>query len=946
MKKRYLAAGALALTCASCLALTGCDLFGSNSGNGGNGGGDLSGITGPTVTQSQWQNVFGNEKYNKNFTTDISATVTVQAVSGAEKNTSKVKGLFCADGGKNYSSIYGDGYKIEMYELHNASDDYFWVRYDDGAEWEREKVNGLPLSAVVLADYAECYNCFEYDSKTKSYEATEKGLGQITDIYVSSLMGGSSAIAGMTLELTEASFTLENGLPVGAHMRLLMQDDMGLFVDQDLDYTFFDFGTTTVSFPKQIQEWLDQNGVDTEEPPQGEIVVPTPSGAISEREWREIFENENNCVNLTSKLYAEAYATVKSPSGQSETEVTNAYLSLSREGNKFHAYLNDMENEPEDSFAYLHGDEFYYWRYNEKGELESDVSNASDVNQFSLLTFSNYADCYGYFAYNEKTDRYEVTKSGLKEMLAVIKNDSANNEMIFQQCDTLAECYFVIQDGKVVEAKILGTVNQTELGMTLTGEVEMRYEFTDYGTTEVVYPNEIQKQIDLLGEPNQPAPTPSGKISEKEWRNIFQANAENFTADFSGTVVSKHNGESQNITLEGKFFNNGVKSRTVSKVYIPGYGGATTEMYTYSANGEKRCWVEIAGGGFSEQESPEFSTDNISLYDYVDLYAGFTYNVNTGRYEANASGLNMLTQRLMESLGSVPDMYDEVEITECAFVLGSNVPFELTMTVIMTQSAYGMKVESVETITYEFSDFGTTRVRFPAEIQEQIDGNEDNFPDEHKHVGDGKYVEIGEEHYQSCRDCGAPMYDKHVYVGGVCICGAKQNTTQPDPAPEKPSVTEGTYGLEYSLTADGKGYAVEGIGTAKDSAIVIPAEYKGLPVKEIRNSAFAYDESITSVVISESVSVIGSSAFRGCNALEYIVIAQSVESIGSSAFRDCTSLVAVYYAGAASDWEYVNVGSSNNPLIKAEMYFYSASKPVTAGNYWYLSSDGVTPVQW
>ena len=67
--------------------------------------------------------------------------------------------------------------------------------------------------------------------------------------------------------------------------------------------------------------------------------------------------------------------------------------------------------------------------------------------------------------------------------------------------------------------------------------------------------------------------------------------------------------------------------------------------------------------------------------------------------------------------------------------------------------------------------------------------------------------------------------------------------------------------------------------------------------------------SLTSVVIPDSVTSIGSLAFRDCYSLTSVVIPDSVTSIGSMAFRDCTSLTIYCEAtsrpsGWYSDWNY------------------------------------------
>ena len=76
-------------------------------------------------------------------------------------------------------------------------------------------------------------------------------------------------------------------------------------------------------------------------------------------------------------------------------------------------------------------------------------------------------------------------------------------------------------------------------------------------------------------------------------------------------------------------------------------------------------------------------------------------------------------------------------------------------------------------------------------------------------------------------------------------------------------------GLQYTLGSNGTYYIVTGIGACKDSDIVIPAEYKGLPVTSIGDGAFQGCSNLTSIEIPSSVTSIGVRAFWGCSKLKY-----------------------------------------------------------------------------
>ena len=111
--------------------------------------------------------------------------------------------------------------------------------------------------------------------------------------------------------------------------------------------------------------------------------------------------------------------------------------------------------------------------------------------------------------------------------------------------------------------------------------------------------------------------------------------------------------------------------------------------------------------------------------------------------------------------------------------------------------------------------------------------------------------------------------------------------------PSTPSVVTPSEGLVYTLSEDGSYYMIEDIGTCTDTKIVIPSTYNNLPVTHISWSAFYNCDSLTEIVIPDSVTSIGSGAFWGCDSLTEIIIPDSVTSIGYDAFEGCDSLTSV-----------------------------------------------------
>ena len=100
-----------------------------------------------------------------------------------------------------------------------------------------------------------------------------------------------------------------------------------------------------------------------------------------------------------------------------------------------------------------------------------------------------------------------------------------------------------------------------------------------------------------------------------------------------------------------------------------------------------------------------------------------------------------------------------------------------------------------------------------------------------------------------------------------------------------------TEGIIYELSSDGTYAEVIGYsGPAK--RIIIADTYEGVPVTNIYTEAFK-NTAITSVVIPNSVTEIGSSAFNNCRSLTSVVIPDSVTTIDNYAFSNCTSLTSV-----------------------------------------------------
>lgn len=103
----------------------------------------------------------------------------------------------------------------------------------------------------------------------------------------------------------------------------------------------------------------------------------------------------------------------------------------------------------------------------------------------------------------------------------------------------------------------------------------------------------------------------------------------------------------------------------------------------------------------------------------------------------------------------------------------------------------------------------------------------------------------------------------------------------------------GTEGLSFMAVPDGSSYVVTGIGTATDTDIVIPSLYNEKPVSQIASSAFAENETLTSVVIPGSVKIIGEKAFVNCTNIASITLCDGVEILDEGCFFNCKSLLSI-----------------------------------------------------
>lgn len=121
----------------------------------------------------------------------------------------------------------------------------------------------------------------------------------------------------------------------------------------------------------------------------------------------------------------------------------------------------------------------------------------------------------------------------------------------------------------------------------------------------------------------------------------------------------------------------------------------------------------------------------------------------------------------------------------------------------------------------------------------------------------------------------------------VCdYCGKKS---------DKASISKVSRGLSYEIKDDGAW--VTGIGDCSDTELVIPEKIDGREVVGIADMAFKENTQIVSVIMPDAVKTVGYGAFSGASSLSSVILSSELEILGELAFRNC-ALTSVYIPGS------------------------------------------------
>lgn len=142
---------------------------------------------------------------------------------------------------------------------------------------------------------------------------------------------------------------------------------------------------------------------------------------------------------------------------------------------------------------------------------------------------------------------------------------------------------------------------------------------------------------------------------------------------------------------------------------------------------------------------------------------------------------------------------------------------------------------------------------------------------------------------------------------------------------------------QFNYTTNSGGANITGY-TGSSASVIIPDVIDGQPVNSIGTWAFAYNTSLVSVTIPNSVTTIGEWAFYGCS-LTGVTIGNNVTNIDNNAFFDCDNLVSITLGSSV-----VTIGNSAFASCSNLVSVTIPSSVASIGNSAFSSCGNLTSV--
>ena len=140
---------------------------------------------------------------------------------------------------------------------------------------------------------------------------------------------------------------------------------------------------------------------------------------------------------------------------------------------------------------------------------------------------------------------------------------------------------------------------------------------------------------------------------------------------------------------------------------------------------------------------------------------------------------------------------------------------------------------------------------------------------------------------------------------------------------ENETIIDGDY--SYRLLDDGTYELLSYDGT--DTDLIIPSEFRGLPVTVLGVYSCGLCDNLTNVVIPDTITSIGSQCFKKNPSLKTVTIPQSGKEIGEGAFSECPSLKRVNIENLAV-WCEINFGDQDASPFCFASELYLNGKPL------------------
>ncbi len=120
------------------------------------------------------------------------------------------------------------------------------------------------------------------------------------------------------------------------------------------------------------------------------------------------------------------------------------------------------------------------------------------------------------------------------------------------------------------------------------------------------------------------------------------------------------------------------------------------------------------------------------------------------------------------------------------------------------------------------------------------------------------------------------------------------------------------------------------------TSVIIPNS-----VTQIEWQAFLSCTNVKKVRVGDGLQQINQDVFGLMEQLENVLIGSSVTYIGPKAFWDDKNISMIFYSKTIEDWKNISIHPEGTENIRySTPLYYSATTPITPGEYWYYDGDG------